>query len=29
MDDKIIMDEHIFDKVDDVDLKRTMEKYSV
>ena len=29
MDDKIIMDEHIFDKVDDVDLKRTMEKYFV
>ena len=29
MDDKIIMDEHVFDKIDDVDLKKTMEKYFV
>ena len=29
MDDKIIMDEHVFDKIDDVDLKKTMESTSL
>ena len=29
MDEKTILDEHLFDKIDDVDLKKTMEKYFV
>ena len=29
MDEKTLLDEHLFDKIDDVDLKKTMEKYFV
>ncbi|MCQ2423171.1 MAG: DNA gyrase subunit A [Lachnospiraceae bacterium] len=28
-DEQIVLDDHVFDKIDDVDLKKTMEKYFV